>query len=184
MDDSTFARLTLRLSQLVSRRGTVMGLGVSGLAVAQGWVSLDVAARKKRRRKKKRKRKIERNDFGCVAVGGFCQQSEHCCSGICVGNKGKKTCRAHDASTCQGQNFCLSDIEPCTTTDRGDGQCAITTGDASYCMTDAYCYACATDADCLPVCGAGAACIVCPKCGMSQLQTACAGLYDNACFLT
>jgi hypothetical protein len=159
---------------LVGLVGAILGLRTGSHA----------SARKKRRRKKKHQRKIARNAFGCVSVGDYCTRDTQCCSGICAGKKGKQACQAHDADICQGQNFCLAEIENCTTTDGGDGQCAVTTGDASFCMTDAYCLDCATDADCIPVCGTEAACIVCPKCGMSQFNTACAGLYDNACFLT
>jgi hypothetical protein len=168
---------TLVRSLTRSRRavGGALGLG------AMTWpIWLD--AKKKRARKKRKKRKHKRknsenkevtfNEFGCVDVGGYCENAEQCCSGICEGEQGETTCRAHDASTCQAdQDSCAGDMTPCTTsTGVVTGRCVRTTGKASYCFGGAGdCFACAKDSDC----GPQAACIVCGGC--EPPGTACVG---------
>jgi hypothetical protein len=149
MDHGSFDRLTLRLGRLRSRRAMVGGLGVLSLPGL-------VDARKKRKKKKK---KVKFNDFGCVSVGGFCKNAEHCCSGICNGNKGKRTCRAHDVGTCRQEvpAVCQSGTPintPCN--NRQDCRCVRTTSGSSYCA-EVFCEAegcsacvdCRRDADCV-----------------------------------
>lgn len=156
--DGVFA--TLRQS----RRALLVALAASGANLA-GVPAL--AARKKHGNKRKRRQKVRKNALGCVNAGTFCKRGSQCCSGICSGKKQKKTCRAHDASTCQlSQDICLNGYAICTTTAGAPGVCTITTGAASFCSTVAVCAECTRDADCVPMFGSGAACIVCAaECG-------------------
>jgi hypothetical protein len=174
MDIARFDHLTRTVSTLLSRRTLAGTLGLGALALP------GLAEAKKH--KKRKKKKIKLNDFGCVNVGGFCKNSGQCCSGICSGKKGKKKCKAHNASTCTAaDDFCLAGVAtPCTLEGGGVGQCVRTTGEASYCEADGGCVDCTKDADCVPFCGAGAACIVCPiECGPNG--TACVGASPGAC---
>jgi hypothetical protein len=181
MDDISFDRLTSRLSQFISRRGLV---GASGL-LALGIPDLIAARKKKRKRRKNRSKNknVAFNDFGCVSVGGFCQNGGQCCSGICQGQKGKRTCREHDAGNCQSdQDSCLDTLIYCTTTTDATGHCTITTGGASYCAGATRCFDCARDADCVPYCGPQAACIACADCvAINGEETACVGPSGTSC---
>jgi hypothetical protein len=154
MDTSRLDRLTRSVSILLSRRTLAGALGLATLALPQG-----IDAKKRRKRKKK----IKRNAFGCVNVGGFCKNSGQCCSGICEGKKGKKKCQAHDTGGCQpGHSVadCSGESVPCP--DFSDGQCATTTGNAAFCLfaKSQTVPPCTRDADCaadVP----GAACVLC-----------------------
>jgi hypothetical protein len=159
-------------------RRTLLGAALaSGLAdLLRRIAGVDATAKKKRRRKK-----VKRNDFGCVNVGGLCRNSGQCCSGICQGKKDKKRCQAHDASTCQAdQDICNDAKAGCVTTAAAQGVCARTTGNASYCEADIVCFPCAKDADCQPICGAAAACICCAGCP-DEGGTACVGVTSDSC---
>jgi hypothetical protein len=178
MDFERFDLLTRSVSTLLSRRVLAGVLGVAACT----FPSVSEAKKHERARKKKR---VKFNDFGCVNVGNACKNGSQCCSGICQGKRGKKRCRAHDASTCAGQDSCAGETTMCTTTDGVAGACFVTTGNAAHCSASGLCFACKTDADCAPICGAGAACIVCedPQCAALGIETNCAGLFDDACFL-
>jgi hypothetical protein len=171
MDSDRFDGLSRSVSALLSRRSLAGILGVAALT-APGVV----AAKKHKKHKKKKKAKF--NDFGCVNVGDFCKNSGQCCSGVCTGSK----CQAHNASTCQpGQDVCLG-TGPLCDTDTGDlGECSITTGQASYCEAIGDCFACKKDADCVAVCGEGAACIVCEAECTATGGTACVGPSADSC---
>jgi hypothetical protein len=160
-----------------SRRDLLRGLTSAGLALGIVGRPEPGAA------KKKRKKKIKRNRFGCVNVGSFCKHAGQCCSGICKGREpGDKTlCRAHDTSTCAGQDGCVGEVVACTTTEETPGTCAVTTGNASYCSTGATCVDCAKDAECVSRCGEGAACIICAECAMLGIATACASRSAAVC---
>jgi hypothetical protein len=148
----------------------------------------DAEARKKRKHKKRKQRAAAPNEFGCIGVGDLCQNADQCCSGICDGSKGKKTCRAHHTGGCpQGGAGQCTDPERSQGSCNGDCFCARTTAGSDVCAADAtrginYCSDCATDADCqdigfpagsvcLPlhegtcagVCGSNRACF--PPCG-------------------
>jgi hypothetical protein len=146
---------------------------------------------------KKRKPKLKRNQFGCVDVGGKCRgKDSNCCSGICDGAKPKKgqkdksRCRAHDTGTLVGAARGCSAADDscgpagntaCTTSLAEDGFCHKTTGNAGYCALDAECFDCTTDEECVPICGEGAACILCPPPGSTCVATGgrqCAGFRD------
>lgn len=164
MNDDRFDRFTRTLSRVHSRRH----LAALGL-VATGTLH-SVAAKNKRKKRKK----LERNKYGCVDVGGNCRGRDNvCCSGICDGKnpkKGKKDrskCIAHNVLDCPpGADECQDVSVACGTT--LPGTCFQTTGRASFCAFIGTCKDCKKDADC----GAGGACAVCPGCG---------GISDTAC---
>lgn len=182
MDDFHFDDLVRSLTR--SRRAVVAGALGFGLFALPGLV--DARKRKHKKRKKKHKKKIARNAFGCVDVAGFCNTSGDCCSGICEGPKGKKTCQDHDASTCQaGQTdgFCSGLVGEvgCVTSTAEDGVCLTTTGNAPYCAISGGCFSCARDADCVPFCGSAAACIACPANCADAGGTMCAAPSSGTC---
>jgi hypothetical protein len=151
-----------------SRRSILRALAGAGIAL--GVASPPAVARTKR------KRKIALNAFGCVNVGDRCQRSEQCCSGICTGKQGKKTCRAHDSGVCVlGTDICgpVGPNAVCDPYDKKAYYCFFTTGNAPFWgdlselpLTE-LCRHCRRDADCREEFGAGAACVL--------LQDDCAG---------
>jgi hypothetical protein len=163
MVDVAFDQLTLRLRRSISRRAAVTGLG---------FMTLPGLADAKKRKRKKRKKTIKRNSFGCVNVGNFCKNSGQCCSGICEGKNGKKTCQIHDIGGCQtDQDACVVE-SPCP--ENPMKGCYRTTGNASVCGIGVAgaCMACAKDADCEAGFGPGAACVICGSCP-GEADTAC-----------
>jgi hypothetical protein len=163
IDEQLFDELT--------RRAAVGGLLAVSFLPFAGVVA--AAAKKKRgnRRRRRKRPTLERNQYGCVNLGGKCRgKNTHCCSGRCQGKKPKKRepdasrCVDHDTGGCHAaQDQCATAFSPCGS----DGFCYRTTGNASFC--GAYdsqwfnpCTACTTDAECRPNFGPGAACIVCP----------------------
>lgn len=167
MDTNRFDRITRTVSLVLSRRGLAGALGLAALGIPR----LTIA------QKKKKKKKIKRNAFGCVDVGKFCTNSGQCCSGICQGKKGKKTCQAHDTGGCTpDQDVCSVDESvPCTTATDNDGVCFKTTGNAGYCSLGGLCFSCTRDADCQSVCGPLAACAVCLSDCEEEGNTVCVG---------
>jgi hypothetical protein len=160
MDANRFDRLTRSVATPASRRSVLAALGVAVAAVPP-----TVNARKRKRRK------VRRNAFGCVDVGGFCKNGGQCCSGICTGKKGKKKCRAHDAQGCQPgvqDTTCDAtggaDVTCTTSSGATDGVCGTTTGRAGYCLFSGGCFPCTKDAECQEFCGPRAACILCDDC--------------------
>jgi hypothetical protein len=176
LDSARFDHLTRAVATLRSRRTLAGVLGLSALALP-GLAD----ARKKRKKKKK----IKKNQFGCVDVGNFCKNGGQCCSGICEGKKGKKKCKAHDASTCvAGQTIddCGGSVNVlCTATGGDPGACLTTTGNAPYCATSLECFSCQQDVDCEPICGQGAACLPCAGQCAEEGGTLCAGISGVAC---
>lgn len=157
-----------------SRRHLLSGLAGLGLSMGvTGYADPGFA----RKRKGKRKKKVKKNFFGCVDVGLRCENPEQCCSGICTGKKGKKTCQPHGQSTCQaGQHICQSGSQnPCTTIAGDDGVCSTTTGNAPFCGVRGDCFTCRRDTDCELFFGKGAACAICAMCGVTG-GTACHGI--------
>jgi hypothetical protein len=162
MDDQ-FDHWTRILAAAASRRVALRSLVRSTVAAGLGRLGLDQAAAKNKRNKRK---KLKKNAFGCVNVGGRCRgKNAACCSGICQGKKPKKgekdtsRCVAHNVLDCPaGANSCQGLPVACGT----NGLCNQTTGRASYCGRGGTCFACTKDVDCAPVEGPGAACVVCP----------------------
>lgn len=176
MDAAHFDRLTRSLVTRFSRRSLLVGLTVLGLVQQDGAVTAIA------RQGHKHKPKIRRNAFGCVNVGDTCTRNAQCCSNRCQGNKGKKTCRAHDTGIVLGRgggcrvadDSCGGHDTSCTTTAGEEGRCFVTTGNAGYCLFDGDCFPCTKDLDCVPFCGDGAACIVCDTSG-TDCDTICNG---------
>jgi hypothetical protein len=175
MDGARFDGLTRSVSTLLSRRSLAGALGLGALA-------LPGLADAKKKHKHKKKKKVKLNDFGCVDVGNFCKNSSQCCSGICQGKKGKKKCQAHDDGGCQeGQDACLGVMALCNI-EGVMGECTRTTGDAGYCFGGSGdCFDCSKDADCVPFCGAQAACIVCTADCAAEGTTACVAPPGGTC---
>jgi hypothetical protein len=176
LDTARFDHLTRTVSTLLSRRtlAGALGLGVLGIPGL-------VDAKKNR---KKNKKKVKFNDFECVDVGKFCKNGGQCCSGICQGKKGKKTCKGHDQSTCQAlpDPVCTEGVALCMTSTGEAGSCLTTTGNAGYCQADGQCFACTKDADCVPFCGSEAACIFCGDDTCTEVGgTACVGVSPDSC---
>jgi hypothetical protein len=111
MDRSQFDQLALQLAGASSSRGFKKAIGgrrsLLAAAVATAVFRMGVVgadARKRRKPRKRKQRAAAPNAFGCIDVGDLCQNDGQCCSGICDGKKGKRTCRAHDAGTCTAGN--------------------------------------------------------------------------------
>jgi hypothetical protein len=155
MDTSRLDRLTRSVSILLSRRTLVGTLGLAALARPFGIEA----------KKRKKKKKIRRNSFGCVNVGGYCKNSGQCCSGICEGKKGKKKCQAHGTTGGCQSGHSIADCGGASVTcpDFGDGQCATTTGNAAFCFEFKFQSVppCRRDADCRPDFFPGVACLRC-----------------------
>jgi hypothetical protein len=173
MDTDRLDHLARTCSRLLSRRGFAWLLGLAAVA------SPDLAAAKRIGRKKKKK--IKRNAFGCVNVGNVCRRADQCCSGICGGGK----CRAHDATTCQvGETFqaCGGADVACVSSSDVAGRCVTTSGSGAFCAANVQCFACQQDADCVDLCGEGAACFPCQsKCGEEAGGMACASVNEDGC---
>jgi hypothetical protein len=174
MDGSHFDGLVRSLTK--SRR-SLLG---AALAATTGWLIANPAEAKKKRRPRRKPQKAEPNEFGCLNVGTSCKNADQCCSGICEGKKGKKTCKAHDTGSCAAGSqigFCGGTDVACTTSFGNPGMCAATTGNARYCVASGICFACKTDADCQVadggILGPHAACVRCAECGDAG-DTACA----------
>jgi hypothetical protein len=177
MDANAFDGLSRSVSRLLSRRALTVALGIAALG---GWEA--VGAKKKGKKGKKRKKKgnnggnapppqVVFNEFGCVNVGNFCQNSGQCCSGICTG----AVCQAHNEETCQAGNV------DCSGAGNPDGLCTTTTGNAGYCLGDLECFNCSKDADCVAFCSnPEAACIICATCAATN-NRACAGPVPESC---
>lgn len=174
MQHSLKTALPPSLAVIPSRRNLLRGLAGLGLGIM---AHAEPGSARRRKRKHRRKKKVTRNQFGCVDVGRACENAGQCCSGVCTGKQGKKTCQAHNQGACQaGQDVCKGPLENnCVTTTGLDGQCAITTGHAGYCGITGVCAPCRRDTDCDPISGPGAACIVCAVCP-ETLGFACAGI--------
>jgi hypothetical protein len=147
-----------------SRRSLLSG----GLSLATGLLGIaNTDARKKRKRKHKHKKKrtptATPNEFGCLEVGDPCTSEAQCCSGICEGKKGNKTCRAHGTGTCDqdGPNFCTAATTLCYNS--ASCVCARTTAGSNFCgsgLLPSDCAVCQTDADCEALgFPAGSACV-------------------------
>ncbi len=166
MDQHRITVLRHALIGMPSRRDILRGL--TGVGLGLGFPRLPEPSAAKRKSKKKKKKSTP-NAFGCLSVGAICKNAAPCCSGICEGKKGKRTCRAHDAGTCEQEvpAICQSG-SPLTTTcnNRPDCACLRTTAGSSVCGElfceregCSECADCQRDADCVALgFPSGAAC--------------------------
>jgi hypothetical protein len=171
------------IRSLTKSRRSLFG---GALAAAAGWLGLSAADAKKRRKKRKKRSKRQQvgtsNAFGCLDVGDPCASADQCCSGICTGKKGKRTCRAHDTGGCPaGHDAFGDDAVSCQTSAGIWGKCGTTTGNAGYCVGGGDCHPCANDADCRSLCGPQAACVVSPQ--GCAIGTACVDSGGGLCLL-
>jgi hypothetical protein len=178
MDAARFDRLA-RSPRVGSTRRRLLRLAAVILGVGTAKHEPDLIAAKKNKNKR-----LRRNAFGCVDVGGKCRgNSANCCSGICQGKKPKRRkkdksrCVAHDQTTClsgQTEPGCGGTaLVGCETTAGRGGICFTTTGNAGVCAADTHCSPCRKDADCIGVCGPQSACVPCAGCDILGTTTAC-----------
>jgi hypothetical protein len=176
MNEHRLHNLARTVASLPSRRDllrSLAGAGV-GLSIAPG--TDHVEARKKRKKRKKNRKKSKRpqpNAYGCLEVGDACSSEAECCSGICAGSKGRKTCQAHGTGLCPQNHvgICLATADKVPVLKCGNSDlcfCYTTTAGSNFCgdrgprlgKTEA-CAACQKDADCLAQgFPAGSACAV------------------------
>lgn len=148
MDAQRFDAIARLIGRTAARRRLLAGLALSPLAGLVATARPDDVLAKKKRKHKKRKKKATPNAFGCLEVGDPCQSEDQCCSGICEGKKGKRTCRAHDTGTCKQDG----QLVPCN--NRTTCGCLHTTAGSDICSElfvpgGSACAACQRDADCL-----------------------------------
>jgi hypothetical protein len=147
MDASQFD--TFARSLTGSRRSLLGG----SLALATGWLGVSATdAKKKHKKRKPKKPKPKPNAYGCLEVSDPCQNAEQCCSGVCVGKKGKRQCRSHDSGTCDQALPGRCSNSPTLSTCNGSETCACirTTANSSFCarLGATICSDCEKDADC------------------------------------
>lgn len=98
----------------------------------------------------------------CLKVGKKCRRAKQCCSGVCRGRRGDKTCRRHGAGTCkqEGQHLVCTapDITLSHCNNNSDCACVRTTAGTNFCgdfffpsgcTTCSGCAVCERDADCV-----------------------------------
>ncbi len=145
MDADRFDALTRALTGAeFSRRRLLMGVAGSTLAAVA--VALGVA-------------EADAIHYGCRHVGKPCRRNDQCCSSLCRGPQGRKTCRTHNVGTCTvAKDFCRTGTFGC-----GEDACFCfrTTGGANFCSTGGgSCMACTRDAQCeIALATRGAACV-------------------------
>ena len=182
MDSSQFDGFARSLAG--SRRSLVSG--ILALAATGGALLTRTTGAKKKGRPNKKPKIGQPNEFGCLDVGQRCASAAQCCSSVCRGKKGKKTCRAHDTGTCQqgGAGHCIEqDPSRLSCNGSSDCACARTTAGSDACVANApsgfdYCTGCVTDGDCEAVgYPAGSVCL-------PLHEGICAGACDSnrACF--
>jgi hypothetical protein len=142
------------LTSFPSRRDLLRGLAATGIGL--GFARLpSIASARKRPRQGNDTPKPKPNKYGCLEVGDPCGRASQCCSGICKGKKGKKTCRAHGTATCPQRvpGVCTS-TEPELLGCGGSSDCFCfrTTAGSNYCGdwfgVTKICHACKKDVDC------------------------------------
>lgn len=166
MEAQRFARLSRVLTSIPSRRDILIGLSGAGVALGLARRPEDAGAKKKRKNKKKTK-KAKPNRFGCLEAGDPCKNVDQCCSGICEGKKGRRTCRARNVGTCTPDmpGFCLAPNPVLMSCNNRPGcACFRTTAGSNSCLdtsgTTDFCADCRKDTDCLALgFPAGSACI-------------------------
>jgi hypothetical protein len=169
MNQQRLPSLTRSLTRIPSRRGVLCGIARAGLAL--GLSRFPAITEAKKKRGKTRPKKARPNAFGCLEVGDACRNAGQCCSGICEGKKGKRTCRAHGGGTCRPQpGFCLDSTNILLFCNNSTTcVCHRTTADSLYCADTSTltCAECRKDADCVAL-------------GFSP-EAACLPVFEGAC---
>jgi hypothetical protein len=186
MDAQQFDNFARLLGRTSARRPLLGGLVLSPLAGLVARAADDAEAKKKRKKKGRKDKKTKPNAFGCLNMGKACKNESQCCSGICEGKKGKRTCRAHDTSICKvDADICAAGQGGRCGIYNANCLCVKTTGDAPFCgdftTPSILCRNCSHDTDCEEEFGPGAACVVyggicnsyCPHTGGTSCLPAC-----------
>lgn len=173
MSQNHLRDVTHTLASLPSRRDLLRGLAAAGLGLGIAPWADPIEARKKRKGRKKKVKRPQPNAFGCLEVGDACSSEADCCSGICAGTKGKKTCQAHGTGLCPQNHvgICLATADEIPVLKCGNSDlcfCYTTTAGSNFCgnrgprLGDmAACADCQKDADCAALgFPAGSACAV------------------------
>lgn len=178
MDSNGFDHLTRSLAIAPTRRDA---LGVLAAGIGSFLAGSQFPGQVESKKKNKKRKKPKKNAFGCLDIGKACNgKNSKCCSGVCQGKRPKKgdkdksECKAHNVGPCQAsQDSCEQGEIQCGTGEI-DAICLRTTGKASFCGLDdgGDCRVCTKDADCEPLSGPGAACVVCDDC-VATGGTAC-----------
>lgn len=92
------------------------------------------------------------------------------------GRRKRKICQVGQTTA-----FCGGRDVVCTTGSSEAGQCHTTTAGEPYCAASGNCFACTTDADCVEVCGQGAACVQCAAGCPETGGTGCLGTASTSC---
>lgn len=144
------------LSGIPSRRDVLRGLAAAGLGLGVATVPELAGAKPKRRRKSRKPRQTpaKPNRYGCLSNNAPCRRASQCCSNVCLGQPGRKRCRAHGTGTCNqtAPAFCESPVPPLTACDNSQAcVCMRTTSGSSFCgsTVTSNCAACKRDADCV-----------------------------------
>jgi hypothetical protein len=176
--------VTPSLTRVPSRRDVLRALAGAGVGLSITRLPKLAAAKKTRKNTPK---KPKPNAFSCLDVGKTCTSAVQCCSGVCEGKKGKRTCRSHNAGICRPEgDFCLGAPQACKLLGERIAVCWQTTGKAAFCGDpgddgpEGFCRNCKRDTDCQEEFGPGAACIDMRR-GICADQGACADTGGTAC---
>lgn len=94
------------------------------------------------------------------------------------GRRKRKICRVGQTTA-----FCGGSDVVCKTGSGEAGQCHTTTAGAAFCAGSGNCFACETNADCVDVCGQGAACVQCGVGCPETGGTGCLGVSSSSCII-
>lgn len=160
MSQIRFHDVTRTMTGLPTRRDLLRGLAGAGLGLGIAQGANLVGARKTRKQRKKKGKRPQPNAFGCLDVGDACSSETGCCSGLCAGTKGKKTCQAHGTGICPQNHvgICLATADEIPVLKCGNQElcfCYTTTAGSNFCGQGgprvgdkAACTDCQKDADC------------------------------------
>lgn len=186
MEANRFDAITRLLDHPATSRRALCGLSLSPLA----WLVTTLPGNnaEARRNRKHKLKNPKPNAFGCLEVGNPCRTAKQCCSGVCKGKKGKRTCRAHGVGTCTQDQLDWCAVESLAeehlalaSCNGRQGLCIHTTTASNACVNFHVCADCKRDADCEAM-GAPAGSVCAPFSG----SRACAGFCEEtggmACF--
>ena len=150
MDAPGFDALTRALVTTGTRRRALRAGLVAALGLAGGPLGVQGAA-------------------ACRARGETCRRGSQCCSGLCRGPRGRKTCRrAPLQGTCTiASSVCAGTLTPCGNDNGFDCLCRVTARGTAFCgsLETGACIACGSNADCEQARpGSGWVCTRCATC--------------------